>query len=115
MATPSRAMPTIARRCPTWTVPSGVPPEHHAVQADRADEERGGDDRRGHGEQVDGLLEIVQVGESGLERQGEQEPGEELNTGLGHPEFLQQVSSVAVQLLERGLVAFVRLGICQVK
>ena len=41
----------------------------------------------------------VSLLEAGLERQGQQESGEQLNAGLDDPQFLQQVGPVAVKAL----------------
>ena len=46
-------------------------------------------------------LVVIQRLEPRLERQGQQEPGQDLHTGLEHPQLLQQLHPVAVQSARR--------------
>ena len=52
-------------------------------------------------------LPVGQVGERRLEREREQEAGEDLRAGLQHAQLLQHLDPVAVGALRRALVATV--------
>ncbi|HYN72268.1 MAG TPA: hypothetical protein VES60_07170 [Nakamurella sp.] len=81
-ATASIAIPTRARRWATSTGhPPGVPPKQEPGQADRGDEKSGRNDGSAQGDQVHDPLELRQLFEAGLKRQGQQESGEQLNAG----------------------------------
>ena len=68
--------------------PSGMAPEQEPMQADRRDEKAGRNDGRAQGDQIDDLLELRQLLEPALERQGQQETREQLDAGLDDPQFL---------------------------
>ena len=86
----------------------GVLAEQHAVQVDRRQPQRGGQHRGEDQAQIDRLLELVQLRETVLERDGQQETGDDLGAGLGDPELLEHLVPVAVHPLVERLVATVR-------
>ena len=62
-----------------------------------------GDDQQGEQQQaqVPADLDLVQLLEAILEGQHHQEGGEDLGTGLQHPDLLEQLVPVAVQTFRR--------------
>ena len=83
-------------------------PEQGAVQrhGGEADHRREARERDQH--EVQGELVPVELVEPGLERDGEQEAADQLGSGEGHAQLLEDVAPVAVAALVGGLVASVR-------
>ena len=82
-------------------------PKQQAVKADRGDQQNGGTDGEGHRDQVDDPQLVPQILEAVMERQGQQQAGEELDSGLYHPQFLQKAEPVTVQPLRARLMTSV--------
>src|SRR5215212_3546036 len=85
-----------------------VPPEQSAMQVDRRKAQR----RRRYGredqEQIGPVLKPGEGFELPLEGDGQQETGEDLGTGLGDSQLLQDVVPVAIHLFVERLVPAVR-------
>jgi len=78
------------------------------MQADRRQPHQGGQHGGDDQHQVGVALEGIQFVEPGLEHRREQESGQNLGTGLDHPELLEQLGPVAVQAFGDGFVTAVR-------
>src|SRR5690606_10935298 len=82
--------------------------EQRAVQAHGRDEQAGREHGERHEREVGTGLEGVEVAEALLERQREEEPGEDLHAHLHDAQLLEQLDPVAVGALVRRLVTAVR-------
>jgi hypothetical protein len=78
------------------------------VQVHRRQSECGCEHCRDHQDEIDPCLKCRQTAEPLLERDGEQEPREDLSTGLSDSQLLQDLVPVTVHPLVEGLVAAVR-------
>lgn len=93
-----------------------MPAEQDAVHPHRRDEQRGGGGRTSDRHEIDDPHGLVEHRESFLERQSQQQAGEQLDTGLHDPQFLQQAAPVTVKpfgfrFMPGGLVpALIQLG-----
>ena len=83
-------------------------PEQSAVEVDRRQAQRGRRYGCQNQEQVGPLLKQRERVELRLEGDGQQETGEDLGTGLGDSQLLQDVVPVAIHLLVKRLVPAVR-------
>lgn len=81
--------------------------EHRAVQGHRGEGEDGRERRQPDEDEIPGALRCGEVGECRLEREGEQEAGEDLGAGLQDAQFLEDVGPVAVGALRGALGAAV--------
>ena len=81
--------------------------EEHAVQRDRRERDDRRERRQDDESEVERPLPVVQIGERGLEGQGEQEAGQDLRARLHHAKLLEHLVPVAVGALGRRLVAAV--------
>jgi hypothetical protein len=107
-AAPKSTVPTSASRCAAVTIIlRAVPAEQNPMDQDRSDQEPGRCDRQTDRRQVNVLLELMQLREAVLERQGEQEARQQVEARLHHSQLLQQVAPVAVESLHRALAALV--------
>ena len=68
------------------------------MHADGRNQQHGRAERTCHRDEVDDFHRAVESCESLLERDREQETGEQLDAGLRHLQFLQQARPIAVQL-----------------
>jgi len=77
----------------------------HPVERGGRDQQRGCAGSQDHGRDVGVALEVRDRGEPRGERQGEQERQQDLHTGLGDPDLLQDLVVGTVEPLQRGLAA----------
>ncbi len=119
-ATPSSTIPTIAYVCEADTkVFEAVPAKQQSMHADRGDQQHRRADRTTDRDEINRAHCAVKLGEPLLERQRQQEAGEQLDAGLRNPQLLQQAGPITVQPLRFGLVAvlvplFLGLGMLDV-
>ncbi|GAA1299337.1 hypothetical protein GCM10009647_013920 [Streptomyces sanglieri] len=74
---------------------------------DGADQGGGGGRSQHHGGHVDGAVGVRELGEAGLEDNGQQKAEEDLDAGLGDPQFLEQIGPPPVRPFLGRLVAAV--------
>ena len=77
------------------------------MQAHRRQSKCGRQHRSRDEDEVDPNLECGQFAEPCLKRNGEQEPGEDLGTGLRHPQLLQELVPIAIHAFVQRLIAAV--------
>jgi hypothetical protein len=76
-----------------------------AVQRHRADQGAGRTGAEDHGDDVDDLVHVLQAGVARGEHDGQQEAEEDLHTGLGDADLLDELAPHPVGALLLGLVA----------
>jgi hypothetical protein len=86
-----------------------MPAEQQPMNADRGDEQNRCAHRTSHRRQIRRPHLLIENVEPLLERERQEEPGEQLHAGLHHPEFLQQAGPVAVEPLGFGLAALIAI------
>src|SRR5690606_18973103 len=79
--------------------------EERTVRRDGRERDHGAQRTQGDEHEIERLLLGRQVAEGGLEREREQEAGEDLRARLQHAQLLQQLDPVAISPLRRRLVA----------
>lgn len=85
--------------------PQPVTPEKYSVHGDRSDQQHRRAHRKSHRDQIGRPQLRSQHIEALLERQRQQESGEQLHPGLNHAQFLQQTVPIAVQAFHFGFAA----------
>jgi len=73
--------------------------EEHSMKGNGGDDEAGGYHGSREHPEVDPALELVEVREPGGEGEGEEEPRQDLHSGLGDAQFLEEFVQVAGQPL----------------